>query len=54
MLDDLLNIKLTAQSFVYTLVLNKLVETGKGLKLPTNTVVVATGNQKNIQRLPKI
>ena len=46
MLDDLLNIKLTAQSFVYTLVLNKLVETGEGLKLPANTVVVATGNQK--------
>ena len=31
---------------MYTLVLNKLVETGKGLKLPANTVVVATGNQK--------
>ena len=26
--------------------MNKLVETGKGLKLPANTVVVATGNQK--------
>lgn len=34
------------QSLVYTLVLNKLVETGKGLKLPANTVVVATGNPK--------
>lgn len=46
MLDELLNVKQTVQSLVYTLVLNKLVETGKGLKLPANTVIVATGNQK--------
>ena len=46
MLDELLNVKPAVQSLVYTLVLNKLVETGKGLKLPANTVVVATGNQK--------
>ena len=46
MLDELLNVKPAIQSLVYTLVLNKLVETGKGLKLPANTVVVATGNQK--------
>ena len=46
LLDELLNVKPAGQSLVYTLVLNKLVETGKGLKLPANTVVVATGNQK--------
>lgn len=46
MLDELLNVKPAVQSLVYTLVLNKLVETGKGLKLPANTVIVATGNQK--------
>lgn len=46
MLDELLNVKPAVQALVYTLVLNKLVETGKGLKLPANTVVVATGNQK--------
>lgn len=46
MLDELLNVKPAVQSLVYTLVLNRLVETGKGLKLPYNTVVVATGNQK--------
>lgn len=46
MLDELLNVKPAVQSLVYTLVLNKLVETGKGLKLPANTVVVATGSQK--------
>lgn len=46
MLDELLNVKPVVQSLVYTLVLNKLVETGKGLKLPANTVIVATGNQK--------
>ena len=46
MLDELLNVKPAVQSLVYTLVLNKLIETGKGLKLPANTVVVATGNQK--------
>lgn len=46
LLDELLNVKPAVQSLVYTLVLNKLVETGKGLKLPAHTVVVATGNQK--------
>ena len=46
LLDELLNVKPAIQSLVYTLVLNKIVETGKGLKLPANTVVVATGNQK--------
>jgi len=46
LLDELLNVKPAVQSLVYTLVLNKLVETGKGLKLPANTVIVATGNQK--------
>ncbi|MBO5138227.1 MAG: AAA family ATPase [Bacilli bacterium] len=46
MLDELLNVKPAVQSLVYTLVLNKLVEIGKGLKLPANTVIVATGNQK--------
>ena len=46
LLDELLNVKPAVQSLVYTLVLNRLVETGKGLKLPANTVIVATGNQK--------
>ena len=46
LLDELLNVKPAVQSLVYTLVLNKMVETGNGLKLPANTVVVATGNQK--------
>ena len=51
MLDELLNVKPAVQSLVYTLVLNKLVETGKGLKLPANTVVVATGNQKKYSQV---
>ena len=46
MFDELLNVKLAVQSLVYTLVLNRMVEIGKGLKLPDNVVVVATGNQK--------
>lgn len=46
MLDELLNVKPAIQSLVYTIVLNKIVDSGKGLKLPANTVVVATGNQK--------
>ena len=46
LLDELLNVKPAVQSLVYTLVLNRIVETGNGLKLPANTVVVATGNQK--------
>ena len=46
LLDELLNVKPAVQSLVYTLVLNKIVESGNGLKLPANTVVVATGNQK--------
>ena len=46
MLDELLSVKPAVQSLVYTLVLNRMVEIGKGLKLPDNVVVVATGNQK--------
>lgn len=46
LLDELLNVKPAIQSLVYTLVLNRLVEIGGGLKLPYNTVIVATGNQK--------
>ncbi|MGN0973675.1 MAG: AAA family ATPase [Bacilli bacterium] len=46
LLDELLNVKPAVQSLVYTLVLNRLVEIGNGLKLPANTVIVATGNQK--------
>ena len=46
MLDELLNVKPAVQSLVYTLVLNRMVEIGKGLKLPDNVVVVATGNQR--------
>jgi len=51
MLDELLNVKPAVQALVYTLVLNKIVETGKGLKLPANTVVVATGNQKKYSQV---
>ena len=46
LLDELLNVKPAIQSLVYTLVLNRFVETGSGLKLPANTVIVATGNPK--------
>jgi hypothetical protein len=46
MLDELLNVKPAVQCLVYTLVLNRIVEIGKGLKLPDNVVIVATGNQK--------
>lgn len=46
LLDELLNVKPPIQSLVYTLVLNRLVEIGGGLRLPANTVIVATGNQK--------
>ncbi len=46
LLDELLNVKPAIQSLVYTLVLNRIVEIGNGLKLPDNVVVVATGNQK--------
>ncbi len=46
MLDELLNVKPAVQSLVYTLVLNRMVEIGKGLKLPDNVVIVATGNQR--------
>ena len=46
LLDELLNVKPAVQGLVYTLVLNRMVEIGKGLKLPDNVVVVATGNQK--------
>lgn len=51
LLDELLNVKPAVQSLVYTLVLNKIVETGKGLKLPANAVVVATGNQKKYSQV---
>lgn len=46
LLDELLNVKPTTQSLVYNLVLNKRVEVARGLYLPENVVVVATGNQK--------
>ena len=46
LLDELLNVKPAVQALVYTLVLNRMVEIGKGLKLPDNVVIVATGNQK--------
>ena len=46
MLDELLNVKPAIQSLAYTLVLNKMVEIGKGLNLPKNVVIVATGNPK--------
>lgn len=46
MLDELLSVRSTIQSLVYTLVLSKLVETSKESKLSANTVIVATGNQK--------
>ena len=46
MLDELLNVKQAVQTLVYTLVLNRMVEIGQGLKLPDNVVIVATGNQK--------
>lgn len=46
LLDELLNVNPHVQSLVYTLVLNKFVETGKGIKLPKNVVIVATGNQQ--------
>lgn len=51
MLDELLNVKPVVQQLVYTLVLSKLVEVDKGLKLPANTVVVATGNQKKYSKV---
>ena len=41
-----MNVKPAVQSLVYTLILNRIVEIGKGLKLPDNVVIVATGNQK--------
>ena len=46
LLDELLNVKPHIQSLVYTLVLNRFVEIGRGVKLPRNVVVVATGNPK--------
>lgn len=46
MLDELLNVKPAVQGLVYTLVLNRMIEIGRGLKLPDNVVIVATGNQK--------
>lgn len=53
LLDELLNVTPAVQSLVYTLVLNRLVEIGKGLKLPENVVVVATGNQKKYSIVAK-
>lgn len=46
LLDELLNVNPHVQSLVYTLVLNRFVEIGKGVKLPDNVVIVATGNQQ--------
>jgi len=46
LLDELLNVRASIQSLVYTLVLNRLIEVGSGLNLPKNVVIVATGNQK--------
>lgn len=46
LLDELLNVNPHVQSLVYTLVLNRFVEIGKGIKLPDNVVIVATGNQQ--------
>ena len=51
LLDELLNVKPAIQSLVYNIVLNKVVEAGSGLKLPANTVVVATGNQKKYSQV---
>ena len=45
-LDELLNVKQQTQSLVYSLVLNRIIEMGKGIRLPKNVVLVATGNQK--------
>jgi len=44
-LDELLNVSGMVQSLVYSLVLERLVEIGGGMKLPANTVIAATGNQ---------
>lgn len=46
LLDELLNVKPQVQSLVYTLVLNRFIESGRGIRLPKNVVIVATGNQK--------
>ena len=46
LLDELLNVNPNVQSLVFSLVLNKFVEIGSGIKLPKNVVVVATGNSK--------
>lgn len=46
LLDELLNVNPNIQSLVYTLVLNRFIEIGSGIKLPKNVVVVATGNSK--------
>lgn len=50
LLDELLNVNPNIQSLVYTLVLNRFVEVGKGIKLPKNVVVVATGNPKEYSK----
>lgn len=51
LLDELLNVTPAVQSLVYSLVLNKFIEIGGGLKLPANTVIVATGNQKKYSQV---
>ncbi len=50
LLDELLNVNEHIQSLVYTLVLSRLIEIGKGMKLPKNVVIVGTGNQKKYSR----
>ncbi len=42
LLDELLNVKPAVQSLVYSLVLNKMVEMGHGLKLPNTRVLLRT------------
>ena len=46
LLDELLNVNPHVQSLVYTLVLNRFIEVGKGIRLPDNVVVVGTGNPR--------
>ncbi len=53
MLDELLNANPEVQQLCYTLVLNKMVEMGRGLKLPANTVIVATGNPEKYSIVSK-
>lgn len=46
LLDELLNVDSRIQSLVFSLVLDKFLECGSGIKFPDNMVVVATGNPK--------